>query len=270
MNCDPACFFAAMTSLPLNAVLLLLAGLGLFFYVRLWREKLVLHGPSGIFGNPDAVVAGVLSVWFVSIIAQSAGASLTITVHGILASGVIYAGIVGMIITLLSVRKVSLTQAFGLRWTKWREDLPWVGLAFLAVLPIVFCVQWLVSLMVAPEAQNQPLLEFWMKSPDVLPRVLVAVMAVVFAPLAEEFIFRGYFYGVAKQFVGPLWAGLAASLLFAAIHVHLPAFAGLFLLALALTLVYEISGSIWAPVLMHALFNGLSLVLSLLWPQIPS
>jgi membrane protease YdiL (CAAX protease family) len=259
-----------MTSLPSQVVLLLLAGLGLVYYVGLWREKLVLHGPSGIYGNTDAVVAGVLSVWFASIIAQSAGATLTITVSGILASGLIYAGIVGMLVTLLSLRGVSLTQAFGLRWTRWREDLAWLGLAFLAVLPIVFCAQWLVSLTVVPEEQNQPLLEFWMKSPDVLPRILVAVMAVVFAPLAEEFIFRGYLYGVAKQFVGPLWAGLAASLLFAAIHVHLPAFAGLFLLALALTLVYEISGSIWAPVLMHALFNGLSLVASLFWPQLPS
>ncbi len=259
-----------MTLLPLNIALLLLAGFGVIFYVKLWRQKMVFAGPSGIFGRPDAGVAGVLSIWFVMIIAQSAGASLSITVSGILASGVIYAGIVGMLITLLVVRGISLTQAFGLRWMKWREDFTWVMLAFLAVLPIVFCVQWLVSLMVVPEDQNQPLLEFWMKSPDLMPRALVAGMAVVFAPLAEEFIFRGYLYGVAKQFVGPLWAGLAASLLFAAIHVHLPAFAGLFLLALALTLVYEITGSIWAPVLMHALFNGLSLVLSLLWPQLPS
>lgn len=252
------------------AVLLLLAGLGVIFYVNLWREKMRFVGPSGVFGNPDAVVSGVLAVWFVTIIAQSAGASLVISVSGILASGVIYAGIVGMLITLLSLRGVSFTKAFGLKWLKWREDLSWVGLAFLAVLPIVFSVQWLVSLVVVPEAQNQPLLEFWMKSPDFLPRALVALMAVVFAPLAEEFIFRGYLYGVAKQYVGPIWAGLAASLLFAAIHVHLPAFAGLFLLALALTLVYEISGSIWAPILMHALFNGLSLVVSLIWPQLPS
>jgi len=260
----------AMTLLPFYAVLLLLAGLGVIFYVKLWREKLQLAGPAGVFGNPDAIVAGVLAVWFVSIISQSVGATIAISVSGILASGIIYAGIVGMLITLLSVRGVSLTQAFGLKWLKWREDISWVVWAFLAVLPIVFSVQWLMSLVVMPEAQNQPLLEFWMKSPDWLPRTLVAVMAVVFAPLAEEFIFRGYLYGVAKQYVGPLWAGLAASLLFAAIHVHLPAFAGLFLLALALTLVYEISGSIWAPILIHALFNGLALVLALLWPQLPS
>ena len=38
------------------------------------------------------------------------------------------------------------------------------------------------------------------------------------------------------------------------------------MLAVALTLVYEFTASLWAPILMHALFNSLTIVATLLWP----
>ena len=51
--------------------------------------------------------------------------------------------------------------------------------------------------------------------------------------------------------------------LFAAIHVNLPAFAPLFVLAVCLTLAYEWTGSIWVSMCMHSLFN-LATVVNLL------
>ena len=49
---------------------------------------------------------------------------------------------------------------------------------------------------------------------------------------------------------------LLTSLLFAAIHMNGPVFLPLFVLAVCLTLAYEATGSLWVPMLMHALFNG--------------
>ena len=46
---------------------------------------------------------------------------------------------------------------------------------------------------------------------------------------------------------------LISASVFAAIHAHIPSLAGLFVLAVALTLVYEGAGSLWAPILMHSL-----------------
>jgi len=48
----------------------------------------------------------------------------------------------------------------------------------------------------------------------------------------------------------------------------LPAAGGLFVLALALTIVYESTASLWAPILMHALFNALTVMTTLLWPNL--
>ncbi len=98
-------------------------------------------------------------------------------------------------------------------------------------------------------------------------KLLLILTAVVIAPIAEELIFRGYIFGVLRRYAGRWWAMLISASVFAAIHAHIPSLAGLFVLAVALTLVYEGAGSLWAPILMHALFNGLTVILTLAWPD---
>lgn len=255
--------------LPVMILLGVLAIAGLAFYARLWRSMQTTQGISteGL-GRADAFTACVLALWFVSIIAQSQGGPMAVSVSTILASGIIYLGIVGILVTGMIVRKVAFWNLWGLRWPEWRTGLRTAGLAFVAILPVVAAMQWIGSAVGGQNQEAQPLLDFWMKSADPLNRLLIVVMAVIVAPLAEETIFRGYLYGVAKKYVGRAWAMVAASLLFAAIHIHLPALAGLFTLAVALTIVYEITGSLWAPIAMHSLFNATSLILSLTWPDL--
>lgn len=251
----------------LLAATVFLAAFSAGFFAKLWREI-----PSGQvespLGRPDAVAAGGLSVWFLWMVAESSSGPQVVTPSAILSSGVIYSGLVGLIAFFLTVRRISLDAVFGLRWERWRKDLPMVGLAALAVLPLVGLSQWAASLVFDAEAQAQPLLDYWMKETSFANRSLVVVMAVVVAPFAEEAIFRGYLFRVASRYTGVKWAILATSVLFAAIHAHLPAFPGLFVLAIALTLVYAKTGSLWAPILIHSAFNALTLVATILWPQL--
>ena len=93
-------------------------------------------------------------------------------------------------------------------------------------------------------------------------------MAVIVAPVAEEIIFRGYFYGVIRRFGGRIPALLTSSLLFAAIHVHLPSIPGLFILAMILCFLYERTASLWAPIALHAAFNATTIVFLILWPEL--
>jgi len=81
-------------------------------------------------------------------------------------------------------------------------------------------------------------------------------------PACEEFLFRGFFYGVWKRFLGPLGGGFLACLLFAAFHGSLAAFAGLFVLAVCLNIAYERTGSLLVPIGRLALFNLTSLLVS--------
>ncbi len=87
----------------------------------------------------------------------------------------------------------------------------------------------------------------------------VLLAGVILAPVCEEFLFRGFFYGVAKRYAGAPLSGFLTAALFAAFHASLTSLPGLFVLAVALTLAYERTGSLAVPITMHALFNAMSL-----------
>lgn len=217
-------------------------------------------------GWPDGILTGLLSAWFLSVIVSTLGVVPVINAKALITNAVFYAGLVGVLVTFLVARRISLDAAFGLRWSRWRDDVPQVALAGLAALPVVLAVQGTMALLAPEPDKIQPLLVFWKSAPSWTDRAMVVLLATVVAPLAEETIFRGYFFQTARKFVGTTWAMLFASLLFAGIHVHLPSLAGLFVLALAFNWVYVVTGSLWAPICMHAVFNSLNLVASLLWP----
>ena len=95
---------------------------------------------------------------------------------------------------------------------------------------------------------------------------LDAVSSVLIAPFAEETLFRGVIFAALAQRL-PLWAAAAGSaLIFAAFHglgVLLPIFA----LGLGLAYVYARTRTIWAPMVTHALVNGVSV--AALFLQVP-
>jgi membrane protease YdiL (CAAX protease family) len=91
--------------------------------------------------------------------------------------------------------------------------------------------------------------------------VLSLVSAVVLAPLAEEVFFRGLVQSVLRNYFGSPWVAVAlASLLFASVHMDLHWAPALTALGLVLGYSYERTGRLLAPVLIHALFNGVSMV----------
>lgn len=104
---------------------------------------------------------------------------------------------------------------------------------------------------------------------DTLPmKIYLGCFAVVMAPVAEEFIFRGVLYPFIKQWGFPNLALIVTSVLFAAIHGSFVLVIPLFLLAVALTWLYEKTGNLLAPVFAHSLFNSANLVILVFGEQI--
>jgi membrane protease YdiL (CAAX protease family) len=91
--------------------------------------------------------------------------------------------------------------------------------------------------------------------------IYLGFFAVVLAPVAEEFIFRGVLFPFIKQLGFPKIAWIGVSLLFALVHATPSIFIPLFVLALALTWLYEKTNTLLAPIFAHALFNAVGLVL---------
>lgn len=96
--------------------------------------------------------------------------------------------------------------------------------------------------------------------------ILAFVSLVIIAPLAEETLFRGYLYGKLRKTV-PIWAAiLVTSILFGAIHGAWNVAIDTFALSVVLCILREMTGNIWASVLLHMLKNGIAYYLLFINP----
>jgi len=87
------------------------------------------------------------------------------------------------------------------------------------------------------------------------------IQSVLLAPVCEELFFRGYLVGALRPY-GQRSAVLAAAAAFALIHDLSPALAAHFALGCLLALMMVKTGSILAPMLIHASYNFTVLVLA--------
>lgn len=182
--------------------------------------------------------------------ALGAGTLLVNIGFQVMLAGVVAASVVG---------RIGWVSWLGLRWPGWPRvfliapaAVVFMWLLF-AALKISGYVKWMESFGVETVQDTVRLLQ---QSEDPLVLGLMAVAAVVAAPLCEEIVFRGYFYPVMKRHAGPWPAAVCASLVFAAAHGNLTALLPLFVFGGLLVLVYEKTGSLWAPIAVHCCFNS--------------
>lgn len=130
---------------------------------------------------------------------------------------------------------------------------------------VMYAVSQLVSGFNASETQNvgfQDLVHQY-------EYVLAFLTLVMIAPIAEEAIFRGYLYGKLRKSV-PMWLAIViTSLLFGLLHMKWDGglLAGVnvaidvFVLSIVMCSLREVTGSIWAGIVLHMMKNGLAFYL---------
>lgn len=96
-----------------------------------------------------------------------------------------------------------------------------------------------------------------------LSRIYMFFIAIALAPVAEELFFRGLLLPTMARKFGLSRAILVTSVLFAAVHPHLPALVPLFVVSVFLCVAYAYTNSIVVPIVMHVLFNGVNILLLL-------
>jgi hypothetical protein len=88
--------------------------------------------------------------------------------------------------------------------------------------------------------------------------VLAFLSLVVIAPISEELLFRGFLYGKLKKYM-PIWiAVIATSVLFGFVHGAWNLAFDTFALSVILCILRELTGSIWASVLLHMVKNAVA------------
>jgi membrane protease YdiL (CAAX protease family) len=171
-----------------------------------------------------------------------------------------------LVLFFLRQHQVGWREAFGFRGPRIKHPLP-LTLGFIVVFAVVMLLQYASVLMLEKlgwPVEDQAAVKLVTDAKSLWTIVYLGVFAVVIAPVAEEFIFRGMLFPFVKQLGFPKFAWFGVSFLFALIHGDKAIFIPLFVLALALTWLYEKTDNLLAPITAHALFNASNFVM-LLW-----
>ena len=212
------------------------------------------------FGLPDAILAVGLAALFTANAATSAqNGKLVLHTNDLIANALVSVGLFLFVAAFLKIRGRDVTLLAGFAKLGFGRTLTTGVVLLLAAYPLILVADRLTQWILGGPSSTQAIVELFNDSQTLKQRALIIILAVAIAPIVEEFVFRFFLYGVVKRYVGR-FAGLAAnSLLFAAVHAHLPSAGPLFVLGVCFTIAYEWSGSILVSMTMHALFNSLTL-----------
>lgn len=98
--------------------------------------------------------------------------------------------------------------------------------------------------------------------------VLAFLTLVVLAPVAEELLFRGYLYGKLRRWISIWAAAIITSIVFGVVHGQWNVGLDVFVLSLVMCGLREMTGSIWAGILLHMTKNGLAFYLLFINPTL--
>jgi len=178
-------------------------------------------------------------------------------------SGSIAVLMIAMVVPLVLFWRVNLLEFFGLRWEGWRKVL-WIAPCFVvSMLALGFLMQvlgWQDWVNGHFGAKEQKMVQLMKETPDVGILIAIAFGAVVIAPVAEEVIFRGYLYPVAKRYSDGWFAALFTGVLFGVIHFNVMGLPLLAVMGVVLVVLYERTGSLWVSIACHGLFNAVQVI----------
>ena len=262
-------FFPALSAVT-NALFLVA---GVYIYVSLARQIRVRQAEfsettARNFGLADAILATFLAAWFfVNIASSSSQNMINLRSRDLAANALFSIGLLIFVAAFLRFRGLDINSLGGFSRITFRRAVMTGTILMLAAYPLVFLADALTQRFFQSGSEKQGIIDLFNASNTLEQRILIIVLAVVLAPITEEFLFRFFLYGVVKRYCGRVAGLVVNALLFAAVHAHLPSFAPLFVLGGCFTLAYEWSGSILVSMTMHALFNSLTLT-ALAFPEL--
>jgi len=223
------------------------------------------------------ITAQLLFAWYAAGSGSAREDGTTIEPFLVVIQTLLFHGVCGAaILFLMWIRGTSWRRAFG------NADPGFEGLLsnalrgvmlYAAAMPPVIVIACLYRLLLGAfniPLEPQGVIDLFISADSPLwLRIYLGVLAVVVAPVIEETCFRGMVLPLLIRHNGAGLGIVATSVLFAAIHFHLPSLGPLFGIAVAFSLAYIYTGSLVTPIVMHALFNAVSIATLLLMQTLP-
>ena len=225
-----------------------------------WKPWMAWAGLVAAFGG------ALMGALIIGVIGSAAGSSFTDPSPAVSISATIVQDLsfIGAALLFANISARPLPEQFGLRPTRFWPAVGWMAAAFAAF--YLFTLVWVAILGVSPDDTKLPD-ELGVKD-STYALLAVAFLVAVVAPMAEEFFFRGFFYGTLRNWKGPWPAALLTGLVFGAIHFGSAEAA--FLLPLgffgfSLCLLRERTGSLYPGIALHCMNNSLAFGVSQHW-----
>ncbi|MDA0814721.1 MAG: type II CAAX endopeptidase family protein [Verrucomicrobia bacterium] len=219
------------------------------------------------FGVVEAVLAGLIFVLASALVASTPAEVPAPTVASVVAGSLIFAAIAGIVVGFLGwIRGLNLVELFGLSrlkgWSLIGISFAWFIPAALAGFAVKFAFDQFVWQAAGMNLEDQEIVVA-LREGGMALKFSIFLTAVVMAPIAEEILFRGLMYASVKRYTERYFAAVFSALAFGLIHANLGSFVPLVVLGMFFALAYEITGCLAVPILMHAFFNGISVLMIL-------
>ena len=266
-------FASALSSAVGNIFIALFILAGAAIYTTLIRQISVRQSappvplapdapPVRTFGLAEACVAlGLVAFLILNVVASFERTSpVHLETRDLVANFLLSLFLVFLIAVVLKLRGLNIDALGGFSKFSLKRAVSTGVVLLVAAAPLIAVAEGLTQTFFGRESSKQEIVDLFNSSQSIGQRVTIIVLAVVVAPMCEEFIFRFFMYGVLRRYFGVTVGLFFNAMLFAAAHTHLPSAAPLFVLGACFTLAYEWSGSILVSMAMHALFNGTQLI----------
>jgi len=162
--------------------------------------------------------------------------------------------LIGLILLVVLEERRGAAAQLGLRGPFW-SGLATGLTAWLALQP-VFGMLEATQLFLLPRVEMQETLVALLLTRDPWTVALIALVAVVLAPVAEELLFRGFLQPAAERWFGTGPAILLSAVFFAVAHPQFSVMAPMFILGLTLAWLFARTRSLVAPIVLHAANNA--------------
>ena len=167
---------------------------------------------------------------------------------------------VALVVNLLSLPLIIL-MVKSKRGSVWRDYMAWrpAGVAR-TVLWVIICLLSVFAMGILHQALGWRESGFMDELPQMQSRLWLSLSVVVAAPIFEEMVFRGFVYGGFERSLGAFPALLLSSVLFTVLHGQYNWYelAQIFVLGMVLGLARMRTQSLFTPMVMHAVNNGMA------------
>ena len=169
------------------------------------------------------------------------------------------------ILAFASAKHRSALGAFGITPAQFRPALSAGIRAYVVALPVivvVFCLVQTVFKLWDVKMPAEPIQELLFDEPRTSVFLLTAFLACIVGPIAEELFFRGVLYPAIRGRTSPAVGIVASAAVFSLFHTSLLGFIPILGLGCLLAYLYERTGSLLSPLLVHILHNTLLMSLA--------